>query len=242
MDFRQSDSEKINVSVKGDKLKEGKLHIVDGKVVWIINSKMNDKNVKLYNGEITFYTKNKKLDIEYSNLYDGWKFNDELGKFAAGKENIKYVGFYQNGKLPSGYTKEQLLALPNISVSNDNKINAYFDSNTGNVYVYSDNGISVLDISSMFSGYTSLKYVDFNNIDVSKVTSLSQIFQSCSSLEKFCFKSTFKSSIFLFLLFCTIYSITLLILCHYPFTNIVSCFSPAFKQCNFFVYHFCIRL
>lgn len=154
-------------------------------------------------------------------LLSGSSFNAKIKNFVnnstsfaynTGDSKVKSLGFYSNGNLPEGYTKEQLETLPSIDVSGvlDNSIKAYYDGN-GNVYIYSDTEIyappnsqtllayfgavetmklddlntsSVVNMSSLFEGDSKFITLDLKGFDTSKVTNMYGVFKNCKKLEQ----------------------------------------------------------
>lgn len=55
---------------------------------------------------------------------------------------VEHIEFYSNGELPNGYTLSQLQALPSTIVSlTGETIEAYYDSTSKSIYVYSSGEI-----------------------------------------------------------------------------------------------------
>ena len=99
---------------------------------------------------------------------------------------VKSIEFFSYGRLPEGYTKEELLKLEQVDVSDkqDKSILALHDG-IGNVFIYSE-GLIFFNIQSndMFYNFTKVENIEFRLIDTSNVTSMSMMFDICSNLKK----------------------------------------------------------
>ena len=161
----------INIEFDGKGLTEGYLVINNSKVSKVLNGKIDKYYAILNNDDITL-----NYEENASTLIKGIDFNVKIKRLAGdGNENyntkntnIKNIEILSEGKMPNGYTKEKLIKLKNTSVSDDNKIKAYYDDN-GNMFIYSDNYIFANEDSQMMFQYMELNKIDFNNLDTSKV-------------------------------------------------------------------------
>ncbi len=105
-----------------------------------------------------------------------------VSSYSTEDSTVEKIEFYSLGTLPENYTLETLTALPSVSVSETaNKVNAYYDSSTKSVYIYSDDIIAWNDNSaSMFSYFTKLD----NFVIPNNVTSIKNYtFQNCTGLK-----------------------------------------------------------
>ena len=179
----------INVEFEGQGLTEGIIKIENNKVV-NLDTKIDKWYVTLNNG-IT----NLKDKQEKSVLVSGISFNVKLKKLVdTTNNNISYlttdekvvsIEFYSNGILPSGYTKETLEGLGEenrVDVSTDGTIIAY--NNNGNIYIVSDNLIIFNEnCNYMFRKLTKLNSIQFNNVNIEKITTVIEMFAFCNNLK-----------------------------------------------------------
>ena len=177
----------ISIKIKGDALSSGTLTIEKGKVVKMRKAMINNWEVKLESGKISL-----SVPIKVSKLVTGQEFctkiktlaNGTYTRFWASDYEIKSIEFLSNGKLPNGYTKEELISLQNVDVSVEGEkgsIIVYY--NKGEIYVYSDNLISFnQDSSQMFNQLKLLEKINLENIDTSDVTDMQSMFNGCSVL------------------------------------------------------------
>ncbi len=180
----KKDDKVIDVGYKGNKMLSGGLLIEDGKVVRIIKGKIRDYYARIENGKIKLYK-----NIDTSTLVRGSDFNQKIKQLVGNQDAtyetadtiVKEIIFLPESMLPKGYTKETLENLPNISVSSDNKVKAYYDNN-GIVYIYSDNIIKG-EMYEMFLNFKELTNITFNLLDTSNTTMLYRTFHGCSKLE-----------------------------------------------------------
>ena len=181
--------------------------LCDGKTLDIVTDKTSPKSgtIKLVDGQIqngstltfddtTLTYKNNKWDINkiFNNLVAGHEFNSKIKTLANGSSKtntspdsvITSITFLANGLLPSGYTKETLSQLSSVDVSKkgDKSILAYWDG-SGNIYVYSEDGISAnSDSSQLFYSFSSITTLNLTSLDTSNVTDMHSMFAYCSSL------------------------------------------------------------
>lgn len=175
----------IYLDYKGKAIEEGFIIVNRGLVKQIVNGKIDDWYVKISSGEV-------KLSEKLNTLLTGKEFNAAIKTLASGTNKlytdsdstINKIEFYDYGKLPEGYTKGELETLDNIDVSEtqDKSIMAYYDVN-GNMYIYSDGSIQGnQDSVAMFYYLSSLKQINVDNLDMSNVTNIANIFRECNSL------------------------------------------------------------
>ena len=192
----------LTPSYKGKGLTEGKIVIKNGKVTSILRGKVD-------NSQITYIDNKIKLIKNYkeSTLLAGDSFNVAIKNFAENTTNyttsnieyshdscvVEYISFYSNGTLPEGYTKEKLKDLESIDVSEsqDGSIKVYIERYTENgnnrakIYVYSENQIMANEDSSYMLGlFHGLKEIDLKQLDTSKVTNMSHMFNYDTALTK----------------------------------------------------------
>lgn len=165
-------------------------------------------------------TGNINIAQEEFTLIAGSSFNARIKRLANNNENLSYgsndttiktIGFYTEGKLPEGYTLQQLQALRSTNVTaSGNTITAYYDEN-GNIFIYSEglirtntslshtfaylkslttiNNLASLNTSntttmnSMFYASSSLTSLDLSSFDTSSVTDMYAMFTSCTNLS-----------------------------------------------------------
>jgi len=207
------EEEPIKVEYKGTGLTDGIIEIKNGKVTKLRGTKINGKYAAKVYDKIEFFD-----ELPETTLTTGSTFNAKIKTLVSGEEaswgkdneSIKLIEFFSYGKLPKGYTKEELLKLDQVDVSDkqDKSILALYDGN-GNVFIYSDkliffnsnssymfgyfNGIEkikfglvdtseVTDMKNMFHNCISLTFLDVSNFDTSNVTDMSSMFHACKSL------------------------------------------------------------
>lgn len=133
-----------------------------------------------------------KTDIPSHLVLAGTSFNAKIKNLANGETNlthaatdsaVKFIGFYSNGDLPEGYTKEDLQVLSSVDISygQDGSVLAY--NNNGNIYVYSEGKIMTNNSPSyLFYRFSKLESIDLSGLDISHSRSLLEMFNGCASL------------------------------------------------------------
>jgi len=177
----------LNPEYNGTGIESGVLEIKDGKVVNIVNGKINNYYVKIINDIVKIYKK-----IPESKLKTGKQFSESIKTLANGTiVNFDYddsivtrIEFLSDGRLPDGYTKEKLLELKNVDVSenNDKSVLALYDGN-GTIYIYSDLLIKANpDSSYMFNNFKNILNIEITDLNTSECTNMMRMFVNCGML------------------------------------------------------------
>ena len=177
----------IDINYDGSEFNEG--------TVEIKNQKVEALYANINNLYSSFKDSDIKLFKEKAILIEGREFNSIIKNLANNSTDltveyedtlIKKIEFLSFGKLPENYTLETLKNLKNADVSEkqNNSIVAYYDKETQTIYIYSENKIIFNSQSTkMFLLFTAVETINFGDfIDTSNVTSMSYMFELCSSL------------------------------------------------------------
>lgn len=198
----------INPEYKGKGLTSGSLVIENGKVVNLIDCTIENWYAKLEQDKIILIENLDSLaeTKKYGKLVDGNTFNITIknminnitnATYETEDQNVTYIGFYPNGKLPNNYTKEQLNSLTInevVSLEDGEEIIAYYDGN-GNVYIYSEYDIKLNEDSSYLINYfEKLITIDIGGVDTSGVENMRALFAWNSNLTTINGMSTFDTS------------------------------------------------
>lgn len=169
----------IYLDYKGDTLEEGYVVINGGVVRQIVDGKIDNWYTKIVSGKVQLLDKlNTMLTGKKFNIAIKTLVNNAATDSSVVDTTITKIAFYDFGKLPEGYTKEQIEDMKSIDVSvvNDGSIVAYYDDNDS-IYVLSEGIIKANSTSSfMFYNLSSLKSVNVENLDTSNVTDMEGMF------------------------------------------------------------------
>lgn len=166
----------MNVKYNVEGLSQGTLTIKKGKVINIASGKIDNTYISYNNNKVQILSND-----ESNTLVTGSNFSSAINKLAT--SNITSITFLSNGKLPNGYSLDQLKKLNSVDVTlNKTKaINAYYDGNE-NIYVYSDDIIYANeDCSYMF--YNGNYLLDITNLNTSNVKNMHSMFDGYADLS-----------------------------------------------------------
>ena len=159
--------------------------------VYINDTEIPRSSYTYKNGTLTLnnVSGNVRVVNGVSTLVSGENFNKAIKNLVNGTTDatadtvdtaITSIAFYEE-TFPTGHNIYTLNALPNVSVSSDNRIKAYNDN--GKVYVYSDNDIVSQQMGSMFKNIQAVTTIDILEIDTSNNRSADKMFWGAHSLE-----------------------------------------------------------
>ena len=192
-----SDDITIDIEYDGNVLTAGIITIENGTVVQITAGKIDGWIVTFFEGKIeldkeTKESEKEEEEIQKSTLILGETFNTKIKQLANDPTfnyesedfNITTIEFYSNGKLPEGYTKEELESFNSVDISiegEEGSIIAYY--NNGKVYICSNNLINFNEnTSKMFYKLRSVTSILFGIIDTSQTTNMKGMFSGCKAL------------------------------------------------------------
>ena len=182
----------VIVEYDGNGLTQGTIIFESGEVKKIKDAKIYDWYAVLILGRVRLFEK-----IPESTLITGGEVNKLIKQLANESNsissawttdiNIKSIEFLSYGKIPEGYTFEELQKLKQVDVSREKNgtILALYDETNNKSFIYSENLILFnLNSDAMFTNFKALESLRFGEIDTSNVTTMGQMFSGLDLLKE----------------------------------------------------------